>query len=249
MSRKKSGNLQFAAFFFILVGAIIFLSLVLRAFFLLKESKFDGSSHFSLEVKNNKTQFLSFSPQNSTIGILTFQNIPAPFEIPKDARITTNIEINSKSLKSSLFKMMFEFQTHKEVNIVDLFRLLLFSETVKDSSISEKLISDKAEINSIISKYFQDPKIVDEKLSIEIINTTDIYGLGNKFANLIANMGGNVVLVSTGDTKKESTIEYNVDSYTADKIAKILKFRKVKKESMVKSLADITVIIGGEYVY
>lgn len=250
--RKNSANLQFAAFFFILVGAIIFLSLVLRVFFLLIESKFDGSSHFSLEVRNEKTQFLSFSPQNSTIGILTFQNIPAPFEIPKDARIKANIEINSKNLKSSLLKMMFEFPNQKEVNIIDIFRILIFSETVKDSSIAEKLVTDKtdkAEIDSIISKYFQDPKIADEKLSIGVVNATDVSGLGNKFANLLTNMGGNVVLVSTGDVKKDSTVEYSVDSYTADKIAKILKFRKVKKESMVKSLADVTVIIGGEYVY
>lgn len=249
--RKSSANLQFAAFFFVLVGATILLSLILRVFFLLKESKFDGSSHFSLEVRNSKTQFLSFSPQSSDIKILTFQNTSAPFEIPKDAQITASSEINSKNLKSSLFEMMFEFPRHKEINIVDVFRLLLFSETVKDSSITQKEVTnktEKTEIDSIISKYFQDPKIIEEKLSIEVINATDISGLGNKIANLVVNMGGNVILVSTGDMKKESTVEYIADSYTADKIAKILKFKKTKKESMGKSLTDITVIIGTSYV-
>lgn len=248
---KTSGNLHFAVFFVVLVGGIILLSLILRIFFLLKESKFDGSSHFALQLneQRERVQYISFSPQDSHIGILTFKNAPFSSEIPIDAKTSSTLEIESKNLKPSLLKMMFDFRNQKEVNFVDLFRLFIFSQTIKENTISQILISqysDKAKVDSIISAFFVDPRIQDEKLNIEVINATEVYGLGNKLANLISNTGANVVLVSTGDLKKVSLIEYSEPSYTVDKLSKILKFKKIKVSK--KSLADITLIIGDNYV-
>ena len=243
--------MHFAVFFVVLVGGVIFLSLILRIFFLLKESKFDGSSHFTLQLseQGGRVQYISFSPQNSSIGILTFKNTSFPLEIPIDAKTSSTSEIESKNLKPFFLKMMFDFRNQKEVNFIDFFRFFIFSQTIKENAISQVLISqysDKAKVDSITSTFFVDPRIQEEKLNIEVINATEVYGLGNKLANLISNTGANVVLVSTGDLKKVSLIEYSEPSYTVEKLSKILKFKKIKTSK--KSLADVTLIIGDNYV-
>lgn len=251
MRRKKaSGNLQFAFFFFVLLAGTIFISFLFRSFFLLKETKFDGSSHFTLKLNGPKSvQYLSFSPQTSNIGILTFQNYPAPYEIPTDAKTKTDLTFDQKNLNLSLFKAFFDFKNQKEINSVDIFRLMLFSATVRENSIKQMEISNetnKVLVDSTISNFFADPKIQEEKLNIEVINATEVYGLGNRLANLVSNTGANVVLVSTGDFKKESAIEYFEPSYTVDKLSKILKFKKVKLNQ--EGLANVRIIVGREYV-
>lgn len=253
MSKKRAdNNLQFALFFLVLVGGIIFLSLIVRGFFLVKETKFDGSSHFTLQLNKqnkNEAQYISFSPRNQNIGILTFKNTTPPFEIPVDSRVNTTIGVDSKNIKTSLFKMIFDFKNQKEINFIDLFRLDLFSQTVKESSVEELQVdsnTDKSKIDAFVSTFFADPQIQDEKLSIEVINATEVSGLGNKVANLVSNAGANVVLVSTGDLRKESAVEYSESSYTVDKLSEILRFKKTKVSK--RSLADVTLIIGRDYV-
>jgi len=259
MSRRKkeSSNLKFAAFFFILVGALVFLSLIFRVALLIKESKFDGSSHFTILIQNSRAQVISFSPKSSTVGILTLENTsPKSLEIPIDAGIFSTSPVNNKNLVSSLSKMLFDFRpapagakNQKEINFIDIFRLLLFSETVKENSISEKLItdkSDKSKIDSIVSTFFADPQVLDEKASIEIVNATDVYGLGNRLANLVSNMGGNVILVSTGESKNNSEIQYTRGGYTVEKLSSILGIRSVKTEK--KGLPDVIIVIGNDNI-
>ncbi len=247
MSRKKdSSNLRFAAVFFVLVLGTILISLIFRATFILRESKFDGTSNFSLQIKSNKNQIISFSPKSSTIGILNLENISASsLEIPIDASIYSDLSLSKENVDRSLFRMIFDFKNQKELNSVGIFRLFIFTKTIKDSAINEKEINektDKLKTDSIISTMFVDPQILDDKQSIEVVNSTNTYGLGNRLANLISNMGGNVILVSTGDEKKESEIQYSKYSYTVEKLSSVLKFKKVKMKK--NSLADVIIILG-----
>ena len=243
--RKTSENLKLAIFFFFFVGGIVFLSLIFRGIFLLKESKFDGSSHFTLQVSN---QFISFSPRNSTVGILSVRNISTR-EIPVDAKIVSSVEISSDNLKPALFGLMFDLKNQKEINFVDILRLYLYTQTVKENSILQKELTDKTdkrEVETILSIFFADPKTLEEKLNIEIINAIDVSGHGNRIANLVSSMGGNVILVSSGDIKKESTVQYTQDSYTTHKISQVLKVRKEKLPK--KMVADVTIVIGEDHV-
>lgn len=253
MSRKKSdGNLKFAAVFFVFIGALIVLSLFFRGIFFLKESKFDGSSHFTLEVQNeprtNEVQIISFSPKSSTIRILSLENLdPKSLEIPIDAKIDSTFSFSPQNIRSSLFKMVLDFKDQKEVNVVDIMRLFLFSQTIKDSAISGKNIddhTDKVNIDSITSTFFIDPAIIEEKLNIEIINSTNVFGLGNRLANYVSNMGGNVILVSTGDDNEMSKIEFVKDSYTVKKLSSILNFKSIGIQR--KSLPDVIITIGDD---
>lgn len=249
MSKKTKGSLSAAYVFFFFVGGLILLSLFFRVMFLLEETKFDGSSHFTLEIKNDRTkniQIISFSPQSSSIGILDLVNLnPRALEVPVDATVQSNFDFNKQNITSNLFKTIADFKNQKEINFIDVFRLFLFSGTVKDSSIIEKSLNSQAEkvnIDSVVSAFFIDSQISNEKLSIEIVNSTNASGLGNRLANYISNMGGNVILVSTGEEKKESEIDYSRDSYTVNKLNSMLNIKKIKMQK--KTLPDVIIIIG-----
>lgn len=250
MNRKVAkGNLRTAYVFFFFVGALIILSLFLRIAFLFKDSKFDGSSHFSLEVQNRtnkKIQIISFSPLNSTIAILILTNLdPKALEIPVDAKIDSGLTFKSENITPSLFRMFFDFKDQKQVNSIDILRMLLFSATVKNGSATETAISDQTtNISSVVSTFFIDTQIANSNLNIEVINSTSVSGLGNRLANYISNMGGNVILVATGDQKKESEIDYSKDSYTVEKLSTMLNLKKIKVQK--KSLPDVTIIIGDD---
>lgn len=249
--KKAKGNLNFAYAFFLFVAGLIVLSLFFRGIIFIKDSKFDGASHFTLEAYNvvtKKIQLISFSPRNSTIGILTLEGLdPKTLDIPVDATINFKNTFNRGNLSASLFKTISDFKDEKQINFIDSLRLFIFAKTVKDTSISEKSLdsqTDTVDVNSIISSLFIDSQISDEKLNIQVINSTNVFGLGNRLANYISNMGGNVILVSTGDEKKESEIEFVKDSYTVQKLSSILGFKTVRTQK--KSLPDIIIIIGDD---
>lgn len=252
MRKKKTPktNLSLAFAFSFVVFGLIFLSLLLRGFILITESKFDGSNSFSLLVgEKNKEQIINFSPKSSSISILTVNyidnNIGKSLDIPIDGKVVSDDSIRGDNLSSRLAKMIFNFRAQKSVNFIDLLRLSVFSKSVNTSSISESNLYqniDPKDFNSIISSLFLDPGISEEKQNIEIINATDRSGLGNRLANLITNIGGNVILVTTGDLRDTSEIQYTNKTYTVKRLNSLLGF--VTSKTSKNSMPDVIIVVG-----
>ena len=231
------------------------MSLSLKLLLLLGGSKFDGTNSFSLLVKEREqNQIINFSPKNSSISILTVsgynnQNLGKVFEIPIDGSFDLQEKVNSKNLSAVLSKNIFNFKTQKNLNFMDFLRLFLFTNTVKQNSINEEMITKDVSAQTLISltsSLFVDQEILDEKQNIEIINATDIYGLGSRLASLVTNVGGNVILVTTGDIENNSEIQYINETYTVKRLFQILNFKLVKTEK--KSIPDVIIVIGKDSI-
>lgn len=254
MRRKKSssGNLKFASLFTVLVIGLVLLSLLLRIFIIVGKSKFDGENSIIVLAKSPfSKEAINFSPKNSSISILNFKNDPSDirkiYEVPIDGEFISKEEINSRNISSILFSQILNFGNQNNLNFMDFLRLSLFTNTVKSSIIDEEEITNSSDLSSVAkltSSLFIDPQIVSEKLNIEIINSTNMTGLGNRVANMISNLGGNVILVTTGNSEDSSRIEYASSSYTSKRLAKLLNFKEVKTNK--KGIPDITVIIGND---
>lgn len=256
MRKKKitNSNLGIAAGFSFIVFGLIFFSFVLRILLLLGESKFDGMNSFTVLVNEEKTQqIVNFSPKNSSISILSVigykGNEIRSLEVPINGNFSSEEKIKVNNLSSILSKNILNFKMQKDLNFMDFLRLFLFTNTVKSTSIDEEIISKETSIQavaSLTSSLFVDPAILDEKQNIEIINSTDVYGLGNKLANLITNIGGNVILVTTGDLEDGSEIQYVNSTYTAKRLSQILNYKLVKTTK--KSIPDIIIVIGKDSI-
>lgn len=247
--QKKGENLRLGILFSFLVIFLIALSLAFKIGAIVKESRFDGNSLFTVNIGNK--ELISFSPKTSSIFILNTEGKvgnPGKFiGVPVDGFfVEESFDFNKENITSNLLLMLPKYKdSNTNLTILDITRLYLFSRTVQVSEIGEETVSmgmDALELGNIISN-FSDPEIVEEKKSIQVINATDTPGLGSRLANLITNMGGNVILVTSQDLQDKSVIEYSGErGYTVNRLKGILRFNVA--EAKEKSVADVIITIG-----
>lgn len=237
--RKKEpkNSLNLAVLFLAVFLFFIVLSICFKLFFLIKDSRFDGSNSYNLEfVNSDKSYFVSFSPQDKSISILKAKKSDDVLA-PIDGRINSNF--NRNKLTTTLLKELFSPSSHEDINVVDLARLAIFSKTISQNSIT---LRDFSNFND--SKItFKDPKVVSEGKSIQIINATNVSGLGNRLATFVSNMGGNVILVESEAEDRDSEIIYFKDkSYTLSRISEFLGYKTT--QSTKREVADVIIVIG-----
>ena len=207
--KEPKNNLKLATLFFAIFLFFIVISVSFRFVVLVKNSSFDGKNIYNVEfVDGQKRVYASFSPKEKSISILRAQENDDVFA-PVDGII--NSKLDSQKITSTLVSQLISPSSHKDMTVIDLVRIALFSRSVPETSVYERSFVSQAESKTT----FRDPKIIEEAKSIEIINSTEVAGLGNKLANFISNLGGNVILVKSEDSKASSQIMYYGEkSYT-----------------------------------
>ena len=187
-------------------------------------------------VLKTKNKNISSKSVGRELGVFTDASIDSPNDLSNE---TIDSILTKALLKSDLIKT--------DLTIFDLTRLIFLSKAVAGNNQKVDQITSRTEepeIDSKVSKLFVDRSIVSENLSIQIINTTSVSGLGKRLERVILNKGGNIIAVSTqGDVRQKSVIkEFKENSYTSEKLNKYLKIPIEKQEE--NSLADIVIIIG-----
>lgn len=251
-TNKHTGSTKPALYFGFLVLFIIIVSVAFKTYDLFKKSKFDGENRFTVAIlAKNHSNIITVSPKDDSISQITIDKINdknslLENSVPVDGYIQT--EISATNPKEYFSKLLGSYRKIKtDLTIIDLLRLKMYSSGVAKDKIKEQEISGYSDknFNSIMQTYFVDPKISDEKVSIQITNATPVGGLGSIFAKYLTNLGANVVLVNSSQADENNTkIYYKEDSYTLEKISKILRVEPTKKD--VNSISDITVIIGSD---
>lgn len=121
------------------------------------------------------------------------------------------------------------------INEFDILKIFLLSKLIPADNRYEKesIVSDLA-----------DRKILNEKKSVEIINTTGVNGLGNQMAVALRAVGYNVVELETGEAQKPKIVaaDDNSDSIQRLKDALRIPFEKTHEQT----IADITLVLGSE---
>jgi len=95
------------------------------------------------------------------------------------------------------------------------------------------------------SNLLTDNEISNENVTIQVINATDIPGLGGNVAQILSLMGANIVEVSTAlNAQDNSKIQYyGGQTYTLQKIAGLLGFPVSKLST--QPIANIVITLGG----
>lgn len=254
-NKPSLSNIKIAIIFFALVFTIILISLIAKSISIVSRSLFDNTNRFTISVSSNKNrEVISFSPKAQSISVLHLDKdsknlkIASTLAIPIDAKVENLSDINGNNISSLMFNLFLNYKDIKtNLTIFDILRLYLFARTVPPNYVYVKHISlslDSSKIDKIVSQLFSDEVIEKENANVEIINATNVAGLGNRLGRIVTNIGGNVVIVST-ENKEEalSTVSYSGrKSYTVEKLSKILGFKVVKVNK--KSIADIVIVIG-----
>lgn len=253
--QKQGKTLKFAIIFCVLVFALILMSVAVKTLVLIKNSSFDGQHRFNVGIfQEAQTSVVSFSPATHSITIINLKgkplstNISQHIGLPIDGTLrTNNMVIDKKNIAPDMLKFLLHYDDKKtSLTIIDVLKLWFFAKDVSVDFIYQRdaITSDALTISSFASSFFIDPAISNEKTTIEIINATASYGLANRLATFISNMGGDVVLVTSSDKPAEiSEILYSGDlNYTVKKISKILGIKAAK--SSKRDISDVTIILG-----
>ena len=262
---RKGNNTKVAIIFIAFVAFIVSASLVFKFIYILSQSKFDDSKKFTLAVSNKKAQeVILFSPGSakvtaisSSLTILKLENdiaIPASqfLAIPVDGFVRSEILDLNQKIETLLAKMILNYKKMQtNLTMVDLIKLFVFAKRLPERETNVKNIPKDisiGEIDSMVTRLVNDEQIEKDSKTIQIINGTNVAGLGNRLARLVTNIGGDVIIVATANRpQKYSEITYIDDkSYTAERLGEILGFRTIKVSD--RKIADITIIIGEDSI-
>ncbi len=252
-------NTKIAIVFFVFLIFFVVLSLIFKIVLVVRAGQFDDSKRFNLYISDNKNlEVISLSGGTKNISIFKLnKNIKSEeagrfLEIPIDGFIlSSSLNLDQKINSLFLSSILNYSKLQTNLTFIDLFKFLLFSRTVADSSINIRNISenlDPLELDKAVGRLVSDELIEKDNQTIQIINGTQVGGLGNRLARLITNMGGDVIIVATSDApRKKSTISYiDKKTYTVERLSKVLGYEIIKENK--SAISDITIVIGEDKV-
>ncbi len=255
-------TLKTAIVFLVLVLLLILFSFCLKILSVIQRSVYDPNSHFIVLVSRNANSSLSsviaYTPESHSLSVGLLQGIKTSavkkyLAIPIDGYIYSHSDVTTelmhkKDVASAFKQILVNVRTiDSNMSIIDLVRLWWVSIVTHQGDIRYTNIDsslDQFKSDQVVSSFFSDSTLTTEKLSVEIVNGTRIWGLGTRVARLISNMGGNIVAVTTSDKELENS-EINFaerPTYTVKRIQKILDFPLVPTTQ--KGIADIVIKIG-----
>lgn len=254
MKKAKKENIKsfnLALYFGLLVLLIIIISISFKTIDIIRKSEFDSKNRFTVAVLNDKNvDLISVNPSRGEQTGIRVENAGSlnaidNYSIPVDVFVESESDFSSES-KSVFLKMLLNKRNlESSLNVLDLFKLSIFSFGVDNENFKFQKIDleEENEFDSISANEFTDETISRDKVNIQVTNSTETSGLGNKIAKTITNLGGNVVLVnSSKDEIGESVIYYQEESYTVKKLSRVLNIKAEKHET--SSIADIIIVLG-----
>lgn len=256
MKKQKESTLssaKIAVIFFVILAVIICISLIFKIVLVVKAGQFDDSKRFTISISDSKSaQILSLSGEK-TIAIIKLDKNIKPndagksLKIPIDGFITSNLlDLSQKPASFFLSAILNYNNLRTNLTIIDILKLLFVAKSISDSAVNLRNIpqSSVSDADKIIGRLVSDVLIEKDGQTIQIINGTNITGLGNRLARLITNMGGNVIIVATSNSpQKKSRISFiDKETYTVKKLNKILKYDAVKEN--IDAVSDISIMIG-----
>jgi hypothetical protein len=265
-SNHSGKSLAVLLFFCGAVLILILLSLLVKIAAIVARSNFDGKHRYNVAVLGKPMHVISFAPDTKSISILEFsamQNtskneLSRMLHIPVDAYILEknsvpvfSFENPKDDVESYMQHVFFSFpKLTTDLTLVDAFQLWMQSRSVEQQNVLTETFEKSLEemeagaIDKAANKLFFDSTMSNENKSIQIVNGTNFSGIGNDIAQMITNMGGNVVSVTTAHTDiAKTSLTYSfAPSYTVAKLEKMfgVKATRVQKQQIF----DIIVIIG-----
>lgn len=115
-----------------------------------------------------------------------------------------------------------------------------------DGSSAKVIISE--DLDKLVDGIFVEEDVLKEDLRVQVVNTTEISGLGNSFARLVSGLGATVIDVTSEDGNLDlCRIEASkklIKSKTVKRIAEISKCEIRENADMGR--ADVTVFLGAD---
>lgn len=276
MRRRQKENSSVASFqylkvFLFVLALLILVSLGQRTFTFIRESKFTGD-HFVFLVISSEWHLVAVDRQQTQVSIVTLDNVKfdanwrvekLSYEIgiPIDAVIRFDHkktfgnfyrEFFSWNMANEMF-MSKSFQSMEGANTLDILKMYFAARSLRfQGERSLSLTQENGEMNreteDIFSRFLSDSRLKTENTSVEIVNSSGINGVGRRVAQLLTNLGFHIISVTSSEVRFPSQIAFRGDkSYAAQRLERIFQIPSFHSSSQT-TIADVTVVIGEDYV-
>src|SRR3972149_426875 len=250
-TKPNKKSLKIAVYFGVFVIFILITSILFKGFDLVRSSSFDGNNRFTVAViSEHKAEILTVSPSEGALSRLRIEDANSKedlgvYQIPINSYVYLR-NFDPKNTKSAFTNMLSGLRgSDTNLTVLDLFRLSLFAATVDSENLIEENVSfeDGEKLTKLSESLFIDPKINEEKATIQITNSTELQGFGKYLGQYISNLGGNVVLINSSQENQDRTkLIYTEKTYTSERLGKILNIPAETGEH--DAISDIVIIIG-----
>lgn len=248
--------------FFIYTGIVLFfiiVSLGIKSFILIQNSRFDPNNQFILSIahKDKIQEIALFHPAERSVTLLELQGEPVTLSsiektlgVIPDAYVTSPFSLPLGDIKETTRVIAFKYYSLKtNLTLFDVLSLSFTSQKLSLNNEQEKkvtIIKDVEENDQNLKNLFINDKIFAENVSVQIINSSSVPGMGKRLERVLTKLGSNVIsLSSSREQEKKSKIQYfGEESYTLSTLKKLLAFPVEKTEN--KSIATIVIIIGDD---
>lgn len=113
---------------------------------------------------------------------------------------------------------------------------------------STAIFVDKEQLDGLLPGDFAEGRIADERLRVEVVNSTPASGLGSRAARVLTNLGATVVSVSSSG-ENLSNCEIRISAKNASKLT-VTRLAQVYSCKIVtgsyESRADVTLVLGAK---
>lgn len=264
-SKSEISNLIYIKIFVLVVVVLFLGSAALKGFMMFKARQYTSYSFNTLFVGKN-TYLLYVNSHMNILSIARIKNAHTLSDnnrlknslilgIPIRSVIKTDVPENLSASQILSFARTMQFVTGNKavrlsgLNKLDILYMYLVSKGAPNTNINTYTIDMKS-VSDVIDpnlyNFFKDEDVINEKISIDVVNTTDVSGLGSQFSKMLKTVGFNVVSVTSDSEVEHSQIvsRVNKDDVTYSALESFLSFPTVFKDEA--SIADITIILGND---
>jgi hypothetical protein len=254
----------FAAFFLF----CIIISLIFKMVQLANSSIFD-SRYFTVLLIGKKVHVVNFQDGGQGISVIEIKTdrvreiekmtrVKASIRlgIPLDAIIKDNKDnphIHPKeffTLENTVMGFFGSRYTTDNINKLDIFKIYLATYSVSLFDVNAYTIDENDKDSGDVSEFLRDKDVINEKVSIQVINASTVSGAAGKITRMLENGGFAVISILSQDQDEEvSRIECKTS-----KIVAIERMKRIFPNDFActqeAGIADMTIIIGrdGEFI-
>lgn len=262
--KKEHSSLYYLFYFLVLVGICIGIAVAVRFFLLVQKSTFSTSSYAVLI--SSKNHFIAVLDQTSSrLNIVSISGKTQGnrlkesllLGVPIDGEMRTSSQnISKNSFPDMIFLVSLTFRpwlySYSDMTIIDMTRLTFSSLSVSKKNVSLYSIkrSKTGTIEGVspaqLYDIFKDSTIINEQVSIEIVNATSIQGLAGSTGQVLKNLGCNVVSITSADQESSSRIIAGSPSVTLTRTSHILGIPS-DIDPAFHGTTDVKIILGQDF--
>lgn len=267
-SRKKHDNFLFLKLFLGFLLLAVFLSLFLKFINQVKKSSFN-KNYYNILLLGSKNYLFNIKDEEKKLSIFNLGDlsdlgkenefrfkIGAALGAPVDAVLTDEGNLlgdnwqdifSTKSLYLIFSKRnSFVFYNLNKYDLLQVYKNLALVSSSRTKVFDNNLLDQDSWKDIGINDFLKDVNIVNEKISIQIVNASLVNGLGAKIANMLENVGFTILSIDTADEKDRSQIiRRTKESYSSKRLENIFMLPSTVEDG--SSITDITIILGKDF--